>query len=339
MRSIIYHQYGEPAEVLQATEAPELPPPGVGEVLIRVDSRAIHPGDLLGIRGRYRAPGNSSPVGPEGARPGFEGMGVIIATGPGTEAARDLVPGARVAFFPARWAWSDMVLAPARYVTRVPDDVPDQAAAQLHVAPLTAALLLRAVQAAGAIAGDVIALSAAGGLVARLTAVLLQERGYRPLGIVRSADALPLLAAQLPGMQWISTDQADWARRAAALAPGRSIKVALDPVGGQVASALAALLADGGTLVSYGDLSGQPIVIPALAFSTRDISIKGISVGRWAGTSDAARAADIEVALHLARTAPAAFAAAAEYSLGDVTLAVAHAERPGKHGTVLLRRT
>ena len=65
MRSIIYHRYGESAEVLQVTEAPDLPVPGEGEVLIRATSRPVHPGELIGVRGLYRAPGNISPVGPD----------------------------------------------------------------------------------------------------------------------------------------------------------------------------------------------------------------------------------------------------------------------------------
>lgn len=337
MRSIIYHQYGEPAEVLQLTETPELPAPGAGEVLIRVRSRPVHPGDLLGIRGRYRAPGNTTPVGPDGARPGFEGMGVIEALGPGVKAEQGLKPGMRVAFFPARWAWSDQVLAPVRAVSRIPDDIADAAAAQLHVAPLTASLLLSAVLAAGARAGDVVALSAAGGLVARLTARLLLAQGLLPVGIVRSTQAIAGLSAQLPGMQFISTQQPDWAKRLCALTQGRAIRVALDPVGGAVAATLASLLADGGTLVSYGDLSGQALVLPTLAFSTRGISVQGVSVGRWTALPDAVRAANIETAIELARTLPDAFVPAAVYELQEVAAAVGHAERPGKGGSVLLR--
>ncbi|MRW84935.1 zinc-binding dehydrogenase [Pseudoduganella sp. FT26W] len=336
MRSIIYHQYGEPADVLQLTEAPELPPPGVGEVLIRVLSRPVHPGDLLGIRGRYRAPGNTAPVGPDGARPGFEGMGVIEAVGAGVDPVLGLTPGTRVAFFPARWAWSDKVLAPVRVVTRIPDDISDAAAAQLHVAPLTAALLLRAVQAAGAQAGDVVALSAAGGLVARLAATLLLAHGYVPLGVVRSEDAIRILSAQLPGVQFVSTQHRDWSRRVYAMTQGRGVRVALDPVGGEVASMLTAMLADGGALVSYGDLSGEALTVPALAFSTRGITIHGVSVGRWPSLPDAVRAADIDTALHLARSQPTAFIAAAVYELAQVADAVRHAERPGKAGSVLL---
>ncbi|WP_343728482.1 zinc-binding dehydrogenase [Duganella sp.] len=204
------------------------------------------------------------------------------------------------------------------------------------MAPLTAALLLRAVKHAGAKRGDVIALSAAGGLVARVMSTLLLAEGYVPLGIVRSEQAAAVLARQTPQMDFVSTEQADWAKRIFPVTKGKPIKVALDPVGGKVASALALMLADGGTLVSYGDLSAAPIEVPALSFSTRGISIQGVSVGRWPALPDEVRAADIAMAIQLAQAEPDLFRVAAEYTLDRITDAVTHAERPGKDGAVLL---
>src|SRR5579864_2805424 len=107
MRSIIYENYGEPSKVLQLRDVPDLPAPAAGEVLIRVHARPVHPGDLIGVRGRYRAPGNTADVAPGGARPGFEGAGVIEQVG---HESKELKPGMRVAFFPAKWAWGEYVI-------------------------------------------------------------------------------------------------------------------------------------------------------------------------------------------------------------------------------------
>lgn len=173
--------------------------------------------------------------------------------------------------------------------------------------------------------------------MARLTARLLIDAGYQPLGIVRTEAAVVPLTAMLPGMPVVSTAQPDWVRRACSLVQGRPVEVALDPVGGQIAGMMVAMLADGGSLVSYGDLSGEPLVLPALAFSTRGIRINGVSVGRWATLPDSVRDCDLQTAIALTRSMPDVFTPAAVYALQDIATAVQHAERAGKTGTVLLR--
>jgi NADPH:quinone reductase-like Zn-dependent oxidoreductase len=95
-------------------------------------------------------------------------------------------------------------------------------------------------------------------------------------------------------------------------------------------------MGEGGTLISYGDLSGQTINIPALAFSVRGLSITGVSVGSWGSPPDHVRALDMATSHKLARTDADLFDVATEYDLAEVTQAVRHAERPGKARTVLL---
>jgi NADPH:quinone reductase-like Zn-dependent oxidoreductase len=337
MRGIIYHRYGEPADVLQLTEAPDLPARGKDEVLIRATSRPVHPG-LIGVRGFYRPPGNTSPAGPDGARPDFEGTGVVEAVGAGIEPASGLLPGARVAFFPARWAWSDEVLSQARFVTPIPDDICDAFAAQLHVNPLTAVLLVRAVEKAGIAeaSGDVIVLTAAGSAVAKLTATLLLRKGLSPIGIVCSSSRTIPPMSDVVEMPMISTDDPNWREQLRHATIGRPIRACLDAVGGELGSVLASRMGEGGSLISYGGSSGQTINIPALAFSMRGLSITGVSVGSWGSLPDHVRALDMATSLKPARTGAHLSDVAAEYDLAEVTQAVRQAERPGKAGTVLL---
>lgn len=336
MRSLIYETYGEPADVLTVKAVPDLPQPGPGTVLVRMLKRPIHPGDLIGIRGGYRSPGSTAGVAAGGAVPGFEGYGVVAAVGDDVSPSAGLREGVRVAVFPARAAWSDYALVPARFATPIPDEVSDAAAAQLHVTPLTAALLLRAVAEAGAGAGDLIAVSAAGAAVAKLATALALRRGLAVIGVVRSREGAEALAREFPDVPVVATEDPDWRDQVIEAAAGRSIRVVLDPVGGPVASDLVGLMADGGTLVSYGNLSGQAIAVPALWFSVRDITLKGVSVGRWAGLPDDVRAEDLATTLELAKSDARHFAVAAEYDLAEIADAARHAERPGKAGSVLL---
>lgn len=332
MRSVLYRRHGDPAEVLETVDVEDPAHPAAGEVLVRVTQRPVHYGDLLGIAGRYRSGGDLS-VPEGGNRVGFEGFGLIEEAGEGV----DLAPGTRVAFFPGRAAWSEHALVSADFATAIPDTISDEIAAQLHVNPLTTALLRRAVIRAGVQPGnDVVVLTAAGSAVAKLVIATLGRMGIDAIGLVRSDSGAAELSALVPGLPVISTQSEGWQERLTAVAANRPIKAVLDPVGGELASQMAALLASGGSLISYGDLSGEPIAVPALFFSTRNITIFGITVGSWASLPKAQRIEDLELALQLAADHPSLFPAAARYDLADARQAAAHVERPGKAGVVLL---
>ena len=338
MQAIRYHHYGEPSAVLATETVADLPAPSGDQVLIRVSERPIHPGDLLGVRGRYRAPGNAADVASGGATPGFEGAGVVEALGPDVDARYGLKVGQRVVFFPGRAAWSERVLANAPFVTPLPDDLSNEIGSQLHVTTLTAILLLRAAEGAGVKSGDgLIVLTAGGSAVARLAALLAIRRGIEVVSLVRSNASAHALKSRLPGVPVIATDDGQWQQELAVVAQGRPIRVVLDSVGGPLVGDLVALMASGGTLISYGDLSGQPISVPALTFSVRGIGFRGVSVGSWGGLPEVQRRADLAVAIELARAESAHYAVEGSYNFAQVVEAVEHAERPGKTGAVLLR--
>ncbi len=338
MRTVIYRKYGDPADVLEVVEGDAPPAPAAREVTIRVTVRPVHPGDLLGVQGRYRGPGDTSEVAVGGARPGFEGMGIIEAVGADVKASSGLKIGARVAFFPARGAWGEKVNASVDFVALVPDDVSDDVASQLHVNPMTAIMLLRAAQAAGVEArGEgVVVLTAAASAVAKLATTLARQLDLRVVNLVRRSSSLAELASLHPGVGLVSTDQDNWQERVRAATGGRPIRAVLDPVGGETASEMLQLLASGGTFISYGDLSGQPMSTNALGFSVRDIRIHGVSVGRWASLPEPVRREDLRSALALAKVGAKLLPVAAHYDLADVAKAAAHAQQPAKQGTVLL---
>ncbi|MBB4120157.1 zinc-binding dehydrogenase [Martelella radicis] len=320
--------------MLELLDGSHPPPPAQDEVLVRVLSRPVHPGDLIGVRGGYR-PQGSSAIAPAGVgRPGFEGFGIVEALGAGH--SKGLALGSRVAFFPAKGAWGEQVLAPVQFVTPVPDGVSDAIASQLHVNPLTAAMLLRAASGSGLEASDLIVFSAAGSAVARLAIKLALGKGLSVVGLVRSNQGAESLQTMFPEAAILSTEAADWPDRLRAIAGKRPIRAVLDPVGGQMAGRLIDLLADGGAFIGYGDLSGEPIPVQPLVFPVRGLRMSGVSVGRWAGLSEAERTEDIKMALELAHRSPELFSVAAEYDLSAITEAVAHAEQPGRSGTVLL---
>jgi NADPH:quinone reductase-like Zn-dependent oxidoreductase len=338
MRTILYRSYGEPAEVLELANVPVPVGPASNEVLIRVMSRPIHPGDLLGVAGRYRAPGDMSSVPSGGNRPGFEGMGVIEAIGGAVRASAGLTVGTRVAFFPGRWAWAEQVVVSASFVTAVPADMSDDIAAQLHVNPLTAVMLARSAEAANIKADGegVVVLTAAASGVARLVTALAVQRGVAMIGLVRSRASAAVLDVGQPSFPVVSTAEANWKEQVRDVAKGKPIRAVLDCVGGDIASELLGMLARGGTFISYGDLSGEPMRATALSLSVRDLRIQGVSVGGWAALPEELRVQDIRTASLLAQREAALFHVAASYDLADVAKAAEHSQRVGKGGAVLL---
>jgi NADPH:quinone reductase-like Zn-dependent oxidoreductase len=334
MRIVQYHTYGDPEHVLRVNAVPA-PVAGPGQLLVRVLARPVHPGDLLGVTGRYSGASAGAPVAAGAASPGFEGMGVIDAIGSGVDGAR-FAPGMRVAFFPAGGAWGELAVVPAQFATVLPDAVPDAAGAQLHVNPLTAQMLLRAARQAGAGPDGALVLTAAGSGVARLLAALALDAGVPVVGLVRSSAGAAELSAVHPALPVVATDDPDWRASLDRALDGKPLRVVADAVGGALASELFQRLAPGGTLVVYGDMSGEPLSIPALLLPVRDLHVVGVSLGRWAGLPSEQRDQDLRGALDLALRHPRLFAVAGTYDLDAVGAAVAHSRRAGKGGAVIL---
>ena len=339
MRSIVYHRYGEPSDVLQIQDSADIPRPATGEVLIKVIAAPFLHGSLLAIRGRYRGPRDSSMAPPNGGRQGYEGVGVIEAVGPEIAAGRGLSVGRRVSFFPGLGAWSEKVVVPAAFVTPIDDDIPDKIAAQLHVNPLTAVMLMNAAIEAGVVPGGerAVVLDAAGASVAKLVAALARRRDIPVISIVRSREGARRLSQLLPDVDVVASADPDWLDQLDRVAPPSGLFVGLDAVGGPVGSAILDRLAQGGSLITYGDLSGEPLQANALSFAMRDTHVRGLVVTKWPSLPAQQRAKDFALAVELARERPELFPVAAEYRLEDIAKAARHVEQAGKDGLVLLR--
>jgi NADPH:quinone reductase len=177
-RAVRFDEYGD-RDVLRVDEV-EVPPPGPGEVLVRVRAAGINPGEAAIRRGALhdRFPATF----PSGE--GSDLAGVVEEVGPDvTEwAPDDEVLG---------WSWvrsshAELVVVPAAQLVRKPFELDWARAGALYVVGCTAWAAARAVDAGE---GDVVAVSAAAGGVGTVLVQLLQVRGARVLGIASEAAA------------------------------------------------------------------------------------------------------------------------------------------------------
>jgi len=326
--AITYASAGDPADVLEATEIPDPPAPGRGQVQVDVRAFPIHPGDLVGVSFGPPHPGQRTVAG-------LEATGVVVATGPGVDTP---TVGSRVTVFPNPGSWAQRINVSAELAVPVPASVGDDVAAQMVCNPLTAMLLYRAAQQHFSVGFDGIILNnAANSSVGRLFTVVAEDRQIATIGVVRSADRAHELTARYPNVPVVATDDPDWVQQIRIIADGRPIPVALDPVGGTVAGHLLSLLSSGGTLITYGAMAQEQIPLHASALVGGEIGIRGLTIGRWlTGVAPERRASDVASIIAIATTHSAEFDVAGTYPLDQISAAARHVHTPGKVGTVIV---
>src|SRR5918997_3926168 len=180
MKSIMFDQFGEPAQVLSVREVP-VPEPGRGEVRVRMIATPVNPSDLLVVRGRYGV----LPKLP--ASVGFEGVGVVDAVGPGLLGW--LVKGKRVTVLNNKGGnWSEYVVIPARQAKPLADDLPDEQVASFFVNPASVLAMVRHVLAVPR--GQWLLQSAAGSALGRMIIKLGRHDGIKTINLVRRPEAI-----------------------------------------------------------------------------------------------------------------------------------------------------
>jgi NADPH:quinone reductase-like Zn-dependent oxidoreductase len=327
MKAIIFDCFGDPGEVLQVREVP-VSRPGPGQVRVRMIASPVNPSDLLVVRGQY---GRRPPLP---ATPGFEGVGVVEAAGPGLLGRMRL--GRRVAVLNGQGGnWQEQVVVPARQVVPVPSGLPDDQAATFFVNPASAFVMTRWILQVPRHAWLV--QTAAGSALGRMVIRLGRQYGFRTINVVRRREQAEELR-QAGGDVTICTKDEAIEKRIEALTGGTGVPFALDAVGGATGSAVARALAPGGRMLVYGTLSEEPLMIDPRTLMAGQKSIAGFWLSEWA------RGQGVLTMLRLFRRIRKFMASGvlaseigASFSLEEIQTAVRRATEPGRHGKVLLR--
>lgn len=324
MRSIVHPEFGDPTEVLEVAERP-LPEPGRGQVRVRTLLSPIHNHDLWTIRGTY----GYKPDLPAAA--GTEAVGVVDALGEGVES---LQVGQRVATGGTFGVWSEYFLAPAAGLIPVPEGLSDETAAQLISMPFSALSLLDFLDVQP---GEWIVQNTANGAVGRLVAQFARARGVHVLGLVRRDAGVEELAA-LGIHDVVSTESPQWRERAAEILGADAPRAAVDSVGGEAAGDLLSLLAEGGTLVSFGSMGSPTLQLAAGDLIFKQATVKGFWGSKISQTMDAAtRGALFGELVQRIGSGEVELPVDAVFPFEQAREAAAASAVPGRAGKVLLR--
>ncbi|MEV6100554.1 medium chain dehydrogenase/reductase family protein [Nocardia sp. NPDC051981] len=314
----------------------ELPPPGTGEALVRMEATGVSFAEQQMRRGKYY----DQPAFP--FVPGYDIVGEVLAVGAGVDPA---LVGHRVAALTKTGGWSSHLTVPAGDLVPVPDGLAADAAETFVVNGITAWQMLH--RKAKARAGQTILVHGANGGVGSTLVQLARAAGIRVIGTAsaRNADAVAALGA-LP-----VNYRGDVAAQVRALAPN-GVDAVFDHVGGPGIADSFALLAPGGTLVSYGSAATRDEEgdsrLPVLKLFARLLWWNALPNGRnasfyniWAGRRRLARfraqlAADLGAVLDLAERGVLHPQIAARIPLREAARALTLAESGTVTGKVVI---
>jgi len=236
---VVLPAVGEP-DVLQLRTR-ELPPPGPGRAVVRVEATGISFAEQQMRRGRYYAQPRFPFV------PGYDLVGTVEQLGPQQPAGAPAV-GDRVAALTKTGGWAERATLATADLVPVPAGVDPAAAETLIVNGLTAWRMLH--RSARVRAGQtVVVLGAAGGV----GTVLLQLARAAGIAVIGVASAPQLDRVRELGAVAVDRRAEDVPSRVRELAPG-GVAAVFDHVGGPGIRESWRMLAPGGTLVSYAVL-------------------------------------------------------------------------------------
>ncbi len=290
---------------MQLEELPN-PTPGPGEVLVRVEAAGVNFIDVYHRTGRY-------PIEPP-IPLGLEGAGVVEAG--------DLPAGTRVAWANVRGSYATHVVAPVDRLVELPDDIDAATAAAAMLQGMTAHYLVHDSFALDAEHTCVI--HAAAGGVGLLLCQLARRVGARSLGTVSTADkAARAKAAGLD--EAILYTEVDFADEVMRLTDGAGADVVYDSVGKSTFDRSLACLRPRGTLVLFGQSSGDvPPFDPQILNQRGSLFLTRPSLTHHVATPEElrARATDVlswisagELSIAIDRQVPLADAPAAHRAL------------------------
>ena len=323
INATVYQRYGNPADVLQVETRP-WPTPAEDEAVVKMRAAPINPADLNQIEGKY-------PVRPElPATPGFEGAGVVVELGAGV---KGLTSGALVILPHNVGTWRDAVAVKADELVVVPDGIDSVQAAMLKINPLTAWRLLHDYVDLGQ--GDWVIQNAANSAACRDVIQIAHELGYKTVNVVRRAEVIDELRAE--GGDVVLVDSENLREEVKSATSGAAIRLGLNSVGGDSALRLANCLAFGGTLVSFGAMSLQPLKIPTGLLIFKDLRFRGIWINKWYDNATAAeRIETFRPLFEMAQRGLLKTKIEKTYPLGEVKAAVAHAAQGKRSGKIIL---
>ena len=262
---MVCEAFGGP-EVLALRELPDPPPPGAGEIQVRIAARGVQYVDVLMLAGKYQFRPEPPFI------PGGEAAGEVVAVGPDVTTFK---PGDRVMSRHSLGACAELGNAKAALCDHVPDGMTLEAAGVFRGAYSTAyhALLQRGRMKSGE---WVLVHGAAGGI----GIAAIQVAKLFGAKVIAAASTDEKRAACLEeGADHAIDYRCGFVDTVKQLTVGRGIDIVYDPIGALVTDESLRTLAWCGRLLILGFLGGGPTNIRSNYLLIKGIDAIGVRIG------------------------------------------------------------
>jgi NADPH2:quinone reductase len=286
MKAMLCERFGGP-EVLAEREVPDPPPPGVGEIQIRIEARGVQYVDVLMLAGTYQFRPEPPFV------PGGEAAGHVVAVGPDVTG---FATGDAVMSRHPLGAFAELGNAKAILCDRVPAGLSMAEAGVFRGAYTTAyhALLQRGRIREGE---WVLVHGAAGGIG---IAAIQMAKIFGAKVIATASSEEKRRACLEEGADHAIDYRAGFVDQVKELTGGRGVDIVYDPIGDKVAEESLRCLAWGGRLLILGFLGGGPTNIKSNYLLIKGIDAIGVRIGGLNDASPALAIANMKALIALA---------------------------------------
>ena len=250
-----------------------VPKPKPTQLLIKVSLASINPSDVMFLKGMYGQPRQ------KGQPAGFEGVGIVVATG--DEPLARSFAGKRVAFATgiSGWgSWAEYAVAEAAACIALIDTVRDEDGAAMIVNPLTALAMFDIVCQEGEKAFIV---TAGASQLGKLIIALAKEEGFRPIAVLRRDDQIAMLK-EIGAAYVLNSEAADFRTSLKEIVKAEQPRIFLDAMTGPLAAGIFHVMPKRSRWIIYGrlDTSTTPILEPGQLIFQHKV-IEGFWLTEW----------------------------------------------------------
>lgn len=268
MQQIQLSEYGSPDVLTLVTVA--VPQPKPGELLIRVEAAGVNYSDVLRRKNTYFMPTPLPYV------LGAEAVGEIVAVGEGVDASPFQSGNRVLAILPNGGGYSAYVVASAQFCVPLPPQIDAAAATAIFVQGSTAYLIIH--QVIKAIAGKTVLVHAAAGGVGSILIQLAKLAGAATVIGTAGSDEKLAVARSFGADEAVNYTKAAWPNQVMALNGNKKVDFILEMIGGSIYSQSFDCLAPGGTMVVYGEASGQKGYVHSEHFVDENQTVTGFNL-------------------------------------------------------------